>query len=359
MLKEPATEASDIELVEFSFSYDNEFKNIKRSLSLSNEEITEGTTAKDDFVILTLKNSLNDLLLTNYESDNGNIMPGKIFINKLKEIYSDIPVEYYENGQTGVFEFTDEEIKQKYINQFHFNSQITALDFVKEMSAKNYDVLYGFITSEEIKYYAQTELLKYLNPYISIDNWEYTPIRDKRIWISKNVDKYEETTNYTAEEVFNMLRKSQGVDYDINDYDFRNMLVIRERYNKTNYLSYHPIDIAYGISEKSVAMIEERAYELKGINVEIESLRNYPENESAAHILGYLGKISQENEIKEYIDKNGYSLDDDIEETMTRTEVYESLNSLGLDPKKTNDNNVPLFHSITLYTEEFHLLVLI
>jgi len=47
--------ASNIKLVEFSFSYDNEFKNIKRSLSLSNEEITEGTTAKGDFINLTLK----------------------------------------------------------------------------------------------------------------------------------------------------------------------------------------------------------------------------------------------------------------------------------------------------------------
>lgn len=307
--------ASDIELVEISFSFDNEFKNIKRNLSLGNEEITEWTTAKDDFVILTLKNSLDKLLLTNYESDSGIVMPGKKFIDKLRKIYPDLPIEYYENGQTGFFEFTDEKTKQKYLNQFHFNSQITALDFVKEMAAKNYDILYDFITNDEIKYYAQTELLKYLNPNISIDNWEYTPIRDKRIWISNNVDAEENSSDFTAKEVFNMMRNSLEVDSNINNYDFRNMLVIRERYNKTSYLSYHPVDIAYGISEKSVAMIAERSHELKGINVEIEPLRNYPEKESAAHILGYLGKISQENEIKEYIDENGYSPDDIIGKT--------------------------------------------
>lgn len=307
--------ASNIKLVEFSFSYDDELKNIKRSLSLSNEEITESTTAKDDFVILTLKNSLNNLLLTSYESENGKTIPGNLLIDKLKEIYPDLPVEYYENGQSGVFEFTNENTTQKYINQYHLNKEITALDFVKVMATNNYDVLYDFITSDEIKFFAQTELLKYLNPHISIDNWEYTPIRNKRNWISNNIKKVENSGDYTADEVFKMLRKLQAVNSDINDYDFRNMMMIRERYNKKSYLSYHPVDIAYGISEKSVAMIAERSHELKGINVEIEPLRYYPEKESAAHILGYLGKISQENEIKEYINENGYSPDDIIGKT--------------------------------------------
>lgn len=330
---------NNIALMEFSFSYDNDFKNIKRSLSLSNEEITEGTTAKDDFVILTLKNSLDNLLLTNYESESGIIMPGKEFIDKLIETYPDLPIEYYENGQTGVFEFTDEEIKQKYINQFHLDSQITALDFVKEMATKNYGVLYDFITNYEIKYYAQTELFKYLNPHISIDNWEYTPIRNKRIWISNNVDTYGEITDYNAEEVFNMMRRSLEVDSNINNYDFRNMLVIRERYKKTSYISYQPVDIAYGISEKSVAMIAERTHELNGINVEVEPLRNYPEKESAAHILGYLGKISQENEIKKYIEENGYSLDDIIGKTGVEEKFEHYLR--GEKGKKTVEvNNV-------------------
>ncbi|MGD9568964.1 MAG: penicillin-binding transpeptidase domain-containing protein [Sedimentibacter sp.] len=307
--------AGNIELVEYSFSYDNEFKNIKRNLSLANEEITDATNAKDDFVVLTLKNSIDNLLLANYESKNEKIIPGKILIERLKEIYPDFPVEYYENGQTVLFEFTDEKTKMKYLNQYNFDIEINALDFIKEMAAKNYNILYDFITNDEIKYYAQAELLKYINPHISIDNWEYTPIKNKKIWISKNIDSEENNTIYAAEESFNALREKLKVDFNINDYDFRNMLVIRERYNKTSYLSYHPVDIAYGISEKSVAMISERSHELNGINVEIEPLRSYPEKESAAHILGYLGKISQENEIKEYIDENGYSPEDIIGKT--------------------------------------------
>lgn len=307
--------ANNIELVKFSFSYDNEFKNIKRSLNLRFNEITEDTSAKDDFVLLTLKNSIDNLLLTIYETKDGKIMPGKKLIERLKEIYPDLPVEYYESGQTLFFEFTDEETKNKYFKQYQYNSDINALDFVKEMAVKNYNILYDFITDNEIKYYAQAELLKYLNPYISIDDWEYTTIINKRIWLSNNIDSKENKTNYTAEEAFNILKEALEANSNINDYDFRNMLVIRERYNKKSYLSYNPVDIAYGITEKSVAMIEERSHELKGINIEIEPLRSYPEKESAAHILGYLGKISQEDEIKEYIDDNGYNPEDIIGKT--------------------------------------------
>jgi len=42
---------SNIQLVEYSFKQDENFKNIKRSLNANHEEITETTSAKDDFVL--------------------------------------------------------------------------------------------------------------------------------------------------------------------------------------------------------------------------------------------------------------------------------------------------------------------
>ena len=72
-------------------------------------------------------------------------------------------------------------------------------------------------------------------------------------------------------------------------------------------------------------MVSERNHELSGINIEIEPIRYYPGKTLAAHILGYLGKISQETEIEEYLGKNGdkYSLDDIIGKTGIE-EKYES-----------------------------------
>jgi len=156
------------------------------------------------------------------------------------------------------------------------------------------------------------------------------------------VQNYDNSLNESSEEneaveAFNKLRETLKIDSKINDYDLRNMLVIRERYNKTNYLSYHPMDISYDVSEKTVAMISERSNELIGVNVEIEPIRYYPENDSAAHILGYLGKISQDYEINEYIKENGYSPDDIIGKTGVEEKFEEYLS--GEKGKKTVEVN--------------------
>ena len=329
----------NIKLTEFAFVQDEYYANLKRGLNVNHQEITPSSEAKDDFVILTMKYSLDNLLLTVYQADNDKIMPGAVLIEKLREIYPDIPVSFVENGEAGLYEFTDEELKTKYLNQHNMELSTTAYDFVKQLSFKNYDVLYNLITDEIIKYYAQVELLKYENPSISIAEWEYSPVRDKRNWINNNIKGIDqnEIKNLSAREVFNDLRKELKISDDINDYDMRNMMVIRERYNRTSYLSYHPVDICYSISEKSVAMISERSHELVGINVEIEPLRYYPKYEVASHALGYLGKIAQEYEIREYVNEKGYSPDDIIGKTGIEEKFEDYLR--GEKGKKTVEVN--------------------
>lgn len=332
---------SNIKLVEYSFVQDEYYKNIKRSLNANHEEITPSSSAKDDFVLLTMKYSLDSLLQTVYESETGKVMPGALLIERLKEIYTDLPVRFVENGEYGSYEYTDDDLKAKYLSQHNMEPDTEPYSFIKQLSFKNYDILKNLITDDSIKYYSQIELLKHENPSISISEWEYTAIRDKRNWIEKNVktEGEEDNLNYSAEEVFKMLRETLEIDSEINDYDMRNMMVIRERYNKTSYLSYHPVDICYSISEKSVAMISERSHELTGINVEIEPLRFYPQNETAAHAIGYLGKIAQDYEVQDYVVEKGYSPDDIIGKTGLE-EKFESY-LRGEKGKKTVEvNNV-------------------
>ena len=195
------------------------------------------------------------------------------------------------------------------------------------------------VTDDNIKYYSQIELLKYVNPSISINEWEYSPLRNKKNWINNNVELDEETDDYSAKKVFEMLRESLKIPEEINDYDMRNMMVIRERYNIKSYLSYHPVDICYSISQKTVAMISERHHELNGINIEIEPLRYYPQYESASHIIGYLGKIAQDYELHEYVVEKGYSTDDIIGKTGLEEKFEDYLR--GEKGKKTVEvNNV-------------------
>lgn len=332
---------SNIKLVNYSFVQDEYYKNIKRSLNANHEEITPSSSAKDDFVLLSMKYSLDSLLQTVYESESGKVMPGALLIERLKEIYPDLPVRFVENSGHGSYEYTDEDLKAKYLSMHNMDPDTEPYSFIKQLSFKNYDILKNLITDDGVKYYSQVELLKHENPSISISEWEYTPIRDKRNWIKNNVntkDK-EEDSNYSAEEVFKMLRETLKIKSEINDYDMRNMMVIRERYKKTSYLSYHPVDICYSISEKSVAMISERSHELTGINVEIEPLRFYPQNDTAAHAIGYLGKIAQDYEIQDYVVEKGYSPDDIIGKTGLEEKFEDYLR--GEKGKKTVEvNNV-------------------
>ena len=329
----------NIKLNEFSFIQDEEYENIKRSLNVSNEEITIDTSAKDDFVILIMKNSIDNLLQTIYEGNNGRIKPGQILLDRLRGIYPDLPVDFVEDENAGLFEYTDLGTRDKYFNQYHMDYTITAYGFIKEIAFKNYDILYNLVTDDNIKYFAQLELLKHVNPSISIGEWEYTPLRNKKAWIKTNVKFDEELEDYTAKDVFKILRESLEIPDHINDYDMRNMMVLRERYKKVSYLSYHPVDICYSVSEKTVAMISERSHELNGINIEIEPLRYYPQYETASHLLGYLGKIAQEFEVKEYITEKGYATDDIIGKTGLEEKFEDYLR--GEKGKKTVEvNNV-------------------
>lgn len=115
--------------------------------------------------------------------------------------------------------------------------------------------------------------------------------------------------NATAEEVLNSYIKK----YELEEYsleDSRLILGIRYELDRVGYSSLKPYEIATDVSMELVAELEERNSEFPGVTVEIQPIRTYPNNTLASHILGYIGKISQDkyNELKD----EGYSNNDNI-----------------------------------------------
>lgn len=322
----------NLKLVGYSFLQDNEYKKIKKGLMEDYPEITEVSSAKDDFVLITMKNTVDILLNTIYESDGITVIPGRLLCERLKSVYPDLPVECSAadipdadestDGPYVKYEYTDILAKNRYLEEMHLDEGAPAYDLIRRLADRNPQILESVITDDTVKYHAQEEMLKIVNPYISVADkeWEYTPVKNKKQWITSNLKgKAEGLDGYDAKNVFDLLRETLKIDDSINDYEMRNMLVIRERYTKQkqSYMSYHPIDICYGITEKSVSMISERAHELDGIEVEIEPIRYYPMEDSAAHIIGYLGKIAQDYEIEKYVNNpdEDYTKDDIIGKT--------------------------------------------
>ena len=108
--------------------------------------------------------------------------------------------------------------------------------------------------------------------------------------------------NATPDEAMEFLcankRKSDyGFGVDQTKYSkTRALQIVTVRYGMhlNSYKRYIPTTIASDVSDKTVAVIKENMTNLQGISIGEESLREYPDSIYFASILGYTGKISQE-----------------------------------------------------------------
>ena len=70
---------------------------------------------------------------------------------------------------------------------------------------------------------------------------------------------------------------------------------IEDKWNKgQGRAKYYPLVIASGISRDQMEFLEENRLALSGVNIEMKPIRAYSYGQLAAHLLGYLGEISEE-----------------------------------------------------------------
>jgi len=85
--------------------------------------------------------------------------------------------------------------------------------------------------------------------------------------------------------------------YELNEYteNYR-IKILQVRYNIAinGYSLFKSIDLAEDISYESVIMLEEIKQDLPGINIVVNPKRYYPNGTLAAHVLGYVGNITDE-----------------------------------------------------------------
>ncbi|MBE9158644.1 penicillin-binding protein 2 [Nodosilinea sp. LEGE 06152] len=83
---------------------------------------------------------------------------------------------------------------------------------------------------------------------------------------------------------------------------------IQKRLEQAGYESIESITIARGISPAQATALAEYTNELPGVRLEAEAVRNYPNGDLAAHVIGYTGELTDE-QLKARRDK-GYRLGD-------------------------------------------------
>lgn len=158
--------------------------------------------------------------------------------------------------------------------------------------------------SEDLdRYEAQLELQSIYNifPPISVKAMDYLQNLEKNIFLGK----YNLETDISAENAFESFKKIFEIDGSYSSIEARKIMVIRNELDSQGYRKFNPVELAVDISEQTIIELEERSRELPGIEVVVEPVRYYPYGTLAAHILGYLGKIS-ESEKELYVNELGY-----------------------------------------------------
>lgn len=94
-------------------------------------------------------------------------------------------------------------------------------------------------------------------------------------------------------------KRKDGYGFGIDEAKYsaqRRLQIATVRYhmNLNSFNRYLPITIASDVSAKTVAAIKEQMVDLQGVSIGEESLREYPDSIYFASIIGYTGKISQE-----------------------------------------------------------------
>lgn len=230
----------------------------------------------------------------------------RIFHNNEDDFIDEFPIRY-ENHR---YEYTYDNAIAKWKEDYEIPSWYQAKEAFDLLRIR-----YEIEETDPVTVQQQLLAIPELSVPISIRTWKFNDEMKKEQWLQKF---YIPEDQHHPEDAFNWLRDAYfKIPASYTRNEARMVMAVREQIETQlpGYMQYQPIKIALDISKRSVTMIEERIYDLPGVSVVVEPIRTYPETTSAAHILGNLGKISQQNEIELYINELGYLPSDIIGKT--------------------------------------------
>lgn len=165
------------------------------------------------------------------------------------------------------FMVTDKALKRFLADVYGYTS-IDKLKFNKKLG---YDE--GEATPQQVIEYLQNKYAIY------VDGREYEDLKEK------------EQTFYSPEEAYKIM-------------------VLRYAISQNSYQKYVFTTIAQNVSEETVAVIKENSDILQGVDITEDTIRKYVDSQYFSHIIGYTGKISQEEYETLSAENEEYTLND-------------------------------------------------
>ena len=125
---------------------------------------------------------------------------------------------------------------------------------------------------------------------VDINTMQFTIEGDQLAkWKEQNKIKAEAT----AEQVFYEFKNKYEINKD-NINEARKIMAIRYEISQKGYSNTKSIKLADDIPREAVSEFNESSEKYPGINIVVKPVRNYTSGSLASHILGYAGRINQE-----------------------------------------------------------------
>lgn len=218
------------------------------------------------------------------------------------------------------FTFEDEEIQWK--SRYDIPLDASADEAFRRLK-QDYGISYDIVDVEAysiLKNDFEVEL-----PF-KLDEFEYSFKKDEIKWKKNN--GFDEDS--TAEKVFNKLLNKYNIDMTkYTQEEAKKIISVKYLLSQKKYPAYVPVEIATNIKEETRVMIEENKVFMPGVEIMDKPLRRYPKDDFLCHVLGYLGRISPD---QEELFQNGYTPEDMIGKSGIEYTMEEYLK--GIDGSK-------------------------
>lgn len=254
---------------------------------------------------------------------NSSIVPSDRFseimiaIYDLLEAQGEKHIEFPIFIEDGVYKYRFDENIKNWLADNGYEAGWTAKDVFDDIRSANY-------INESLSYYEAYRIL--------LNQGKYLPISTARMLFLDEIYKttflkmYGMEADTPAEEAFKRIRSRSDfkISDSYSDEDAYKIMIFRHAIREQGFMSYEPITVSSSVSKETAVRIQERGFDLPGFSIVYDTIRHYPYSTTAAHIIGYMGKIATESEIQTFINEQGYNRNQIIGKTGIEG-VYESI----------------------------------
>lgn len=282
---------------------------IKGDLIRNFKGITYDSSAKEDFIVIAEQTVLPDLFTRVFTAEDTQVVPAEIAMNMLNARSVD----------HGLVLQVHEEIADVQYKNPTADNRTDPVDHLVKLCIDS-GLIHTLVTRDDLKAEVQSLILaKGINPRILVSTWQYLFERERE----DITESLELEPDADAASIFAARNENYEMPV-LSPYEAIGVQALNARIDQIGHYGYEPLNIAYNLSDRTVAYLEETIPNNKGVQISVEPVRYYPQGTMAAHVLGYVGRIATENELELYNENTGYSPNDIIGKTGVE-ESYEAL----------------------------------